>query len=224
MITNRKIYTLALFTSLMFFGCKNNNTDATKENSPETQITETPDEPEVQTQLSDFYNNTNDSFSKDLGQQGYLGNITFKVWTDVVDGNNPVVKVQPSGYEAVNDESMLEYQGKVYDAFIDDMNGDGFPELFILTVNKENQRHVIGYASNSNKSMSGFYFTPTVDNSQINSGYSGGDAFTAIEGKLAHQFPVYENGQPTGKTRQIVYKMVPGEAGYLFKVDSVNEF
>ena len=49
-----------------------------------------------------------------------------------------------------------------------------------------------------------------------------------VEGILGRRFPVYPDDQPdskpTGNVRQIQYKLHPGEAGWLLKVDKVVEF
>lgn len=56
----------------------------------------------------------------------------------------------------------------------------------------------------------------------------GHDEFAVVENVLARRFSIYKeednNAQPTGKTRQIQYKLVPGEAGWLLKIDKVTGF
>jgi hypothetical protein len=52
-------------------------------------------------------------------------------------------------------------------------------------------------------------------------GYMGHDQFAVVETTLMRRFPIYRpgdtNAKPTGGTRQISYKLVAGEAGFLFK-------
>jgi hypothetical protein len=52
-------------------------------------------------------------------------------------------------------------------------------------------------------------------------GYMGHDQFAVVETRLMRRFPIYRpgdtNAKPTGGTRQISYKLVAGEAGFLFK-------
>jgi hypothetical protein len=57
----------------------------------------------------------------------------------------------------------------------------------------------------------------------------GHDEFAVVEGVVAQRFPIYGEGDTnagptTGKTRQLQYKLVPGEAGWVMKLDQVTEF
>lgn len=49
-------------------------------------------------------------------------------------------------------------------------------------------------------------------------GYMGHDSFDVVEGTLVRSFPVYRpgdsNARPSGGSRQIDYKLVPGEASW----------
>jgi hypothetical protein len=49
-----------------------------------------------------------------------------------------------------------------------------------------------------------------------------------LEGVLGQRFPLYRdddtNARPTGGMRQLQYKLVPGEAGWLLTVDRVTEY
>jgi hypothetical protein len=56
----------------------------------------------------------------------------------------------------------------------------------------------------------------------------GHDEFAVVENVLARRFPVYRpgdtNAKPTGGVRQLQYKLVPGEAGWLLKLDRKVDF
>ena len=58
----------------------------------------------------------------------------------------------------------------------------------------------------------------------INEGYIGNDEFSVVETSLSRRFPMYKDGKPTKKTRQIEYKLIDGEASRLFKVVKSFEF
>ncbi|MFO7496641.1 MAG: hypothetical protein R6X05_13535 [Desulfobacterales bacterium] len=49
-----------------------------------------------------------------------------------------------------------------------------------------------------------------------------------VESVLVHRFPVYRdadtNAKSTGGTRQLRYTLVAGEAGWILKVDRVDEY
>jgi hypothetical protein len=59
-------------------------------------------------------------------------------------------------------------------------------------------------------------------------GYMGHDEFSVLEGVLGRCFPLYRdtdtNARPTGGMRQIQYKLVPGEAGWILKIDRVVKY
>jgi hypothetical protein len=86
----------------------------------------------------------------------------------------------------------------------------------------------IGYSANNKRSLSEIYFPP-ISGDPINSkGYMGHDELEVVEGVVAHRFPLYREGDsnanPTGKTRQLQYKLAAGEAGWIMKLDRVIEY
>ena len=64
--------------------------------------------------------------------------------------------------------------------------------------------------------MSEVYFQPTAENKKINRGYKGHDEFSIVENTLSQRFPIYTEGnaynEPSGKTRQVSYELIEGEA------------
>jgi hypothetical protein len=67
-----------------------------------------------------------------------------------------------------------------------------------------------------------------MDNPAAKKGYMGHDQFAVVESTLMRRFPVYRqadtNANPTGGMRQLQYKLIPGEAGWILKVDKVVEY
>jgi hypothetical protein len=59
-------------------------------------------------------------------------------------------------------------------------------------------------------------------------GYLGHDEFELVENTLVRRYPVYKEGDsnadPTGGYRQFQYKLEPGEAGWIFRLDRVVEY
>jgi hypothetical protein len=51
----------------------------------------------------------------------------------------------------------------------------------------------------------------------------GHDAFSVGEGAFLRRFPIYRDGDtntnPTGGMRQLQYKLVQGEAGWILRID-----
>ena len=51
---------------------------------------------------------------------------------------------------------------------------------------------------------------------------------TVLENVLGRRFPIYREGDtnagPLGKTRQLQYKLVPGEAGWILRLTDITEY
>ena len=118
----------------------------------------------------------------------------------------------------------------VINAEVEDLNSDGSPDLFVFTssVGSGSYGNVYAFSVNNMKSMSQVYFPPTSENNEINEGYMGHDEFTLVENRLGQRFPIYKEGDtnanPTGGKRQILYKLVEGEAMRKLEVDQILDF
>ena len=59
-------------------------------------------------------------------------------------------------------------------------------------------------------------------------GYMGHDQFAVGEGALLRRFPLYHqtdsNSKPSGKTRQLQYKLKAGEAGWILRLDRTIDY
>jgi hypothetical protein len=59
-------------------------------------------------------------------------------------------------------------------------------------------------------------------------GYMGHDEFAVGEGSLLRRFPIYRSGDsnaaPTGGMRQLRYRLLPGEAGWILTPDRVVDY
>lgn len=176
-------------------------------------------EPLDKSQLLDF------GFSKELSLQ----NITFLV-KSTNEGSLNTLMIEPEGLKITNRKVFHEIEGSVTNAEIEDLNSDGWPEvlIYITSAGSGSYGSVIGYSVNNGKSMSQIYFPDIAENDKINKGYMGHDEFSIVETSLVQRFPLYEvgdiNAKPTGKIRQIQYKLIEGEASRKFKVEKKYEF
>ena len=86
---------------------------------------------------------------------------------------------------------------------------------------------LVAYSANNRKSLSQIYLPPVAENEKASKGYLGHDAFAVAGSTLVRRFPVYRpddtNATPTGGTRQLRYKLVAGEAGWILKLDKIVE-
>jgi hypothetical protein len=121
--------------------------------------------------------------------------VTFRVKCLNTSSMNQL-SIVPSGLMVDNRPITQEVDGIVTGAEIADVNSDGSPEIYVYV----------------QSAGSGSY----------------GTAFAVVENRFVQRFPVYKpgdtNASPTGGTRQLHYKLVPGEAGWVLQLDKVEEF
>ncbi len=145
-------------------------------------------------------------------------------------GSKNSLTITPSGLSDVNDIITREIDGTVTNAEAADINADGSPEIYVWvnSVGSGGYASPIGYSANKKKSLSEIYFPPISDDPVNRKGYAGHDEFAVVEGAIAQRFPLYgendTNAAPTGKTRQLQYKLTQGEASWVMKLDRVTEF
>ncbi len=138
--------------------------------------------------------------------------------------------VTPSGLKGDNKPITHTIDGFVNDAEIADLNSDGSPEIYIYTQSEGTGRfgNVIGYAVNNGKSVSQINFPNINDNKEAAEGYGGKDDFAIVENTLVRRFPVFKpedaNAAPSGGTKQIQYKLKPGEAAWQLVIDKIVSY
>ncbi|MCU0836583.1 MAG: hypothetical protein MUC77_19445 [Chromatiaceae bacterium] len=158
-----------------------------------------------------------------------LQGIAFKVTSPNTPTANAVT-ITPAGLEIDNSPIAVETTGIVTGAEVGDINADGSPEIYVHAVEPGEDRRavLIAFSANRKKSLSQIYLPPLEDDAANAKGYRGRDEFAVVEGIIARRFPIYPEDatrtEPTGKMRQIQYRLVPGEAGWVLKVDRVVEF
>ena len=138
--------------------------------------------------------------------------ITFDIRTLSRD-DKTVLQVQPSGLSI--DNSILEQtiEGDVSGAEIADLNVDQSPEIYIYVRDHHQppRMHLYAWSANHRKSMSMIYLPELSDDPALAQGYVGGDEMSVLEGVLGRRFVIHDNGQPTGKYRQMQYKLKAGK-------------
>lgn len=154
-----------------------------------------------------------------------LQGITFKVTS-----SGGMVTIAPSGLEIDNTPASVEVKGVVNRAEVGDINADGSPEIYIYAAETtgDMRASLIAYSTNRKKSMTPIYLPPLEDDTRNSKGYRGHDDFAVVEGIIARRFPIFPEDtsktEPTGKMRQLQYKLVAGEAGWILKLDKAIEF
>ncbi len=170
-----------------------------------------------------------DSTSKEFDKVLKLQGITFHV-VATNEGSLNQLTITPSGLEIVNRVIKQEIDGSVTGAEIADINADGSPEVYVYVTSAGSGSYgtLVAYSANNKKSLSGIYLPALEDDKKNSIGYMGHDEFTIIENSLARRFPVYNEGDanccPKGGTRQLQYKLVPGEAIWQLKLINSTTF
>jgi hypothetical protein len=145
-------------------------------------------------------------------------------------GSVNTLRITPAGLEIDNRPLEVSVDGTVTGAEVADLDGDGSPELYVYVVSAGSGSYgtLVGYAANRRKSLSGIYLPPVDGNPAAAKGYMGHDEFAVVENVLVRRFPVYRDGDtnaaPTGGTRQLQYKLTPGEAGWILQLDRQVEY
>jgi len=142
--------------------------------------------------------------------------ITFRVSSpNAATGNT--VEVTPTGLAIDNRAMSRDIDGVVTGVDVADLNVDGSPEIYVYVrgAGPAKRASLVAYSANNNKSLSEIYLPPLEGGANAE-GYQGHDEMAVVETVLARRFPIYGGGEtatPTGRTRQLQYKLKPGEAG-----------
>jgi hypothetical protein len=87
---------------------------------------------------------------------------------------------------------------------------------------------LVAYSANRRKSLSEIYLPPLTQDKKASAGYMGHDEFAVLEGVLGRRFPLYLNAdinvKPGGGMRQLQYKLISGEAGWVLMLDRTVEY
>jgi hypothetical protein len=164
-------------------------------------------------------------FDRTLALQG----ISFRVRT-ANDSSLNTLEIVPSGLETDNSTITQQIDGQVTGAEVADLDADGSPEIYVYinSAGSGSYGSLVAFAANRRKSLSQIHLPPVADNKQAARGYMGHDEFAVVENTFVQRFPIYGDGdvnaKPSGRTRQLQYKLRPGEAGWVLRLDRVVEF
>jgi hypothetical protein len=164
-------------------------------------------------------------FEKSLELQG----VSFKVSCSNASSINHLT-LTPAGLELDNAPISRKVDGTVTGAEVADLNVDGSPEIYVYvqSAGSGSYGQVIAYSANKRKSLSEIYLPPVAENAKASAGYMGHDEFAVVENTFVQRFPIYgssdPNAKPSGKIRQLQYKLRAGEAGWVLQLDKITEY
>ncbi|MFW9082835.1 hypothetical protein ACOI9X_26730 [Pseudomonas sp. P2757] len=166
---------------------------------------------------------------KPFDQMLQLNGIIFHVTTEQVDGKS-MLRITPSGLQIDNAPVTRPLGGDIVRAEVADLNRDGSPEVyaFVRSAGRGMPGELIAYSANNKKSLSEIYLPSVSDNPTSGEGYQGEDTFAVVENTLVQRFPLYDSADAsagrTGKIRQIQYRLMAGEAGWVLREDKVSTY
>ena len=156
-----------------------------------------------------------------------LQGVSFKVTTKGEGSvQQLVVKANEQGhsYPLVKEELLGSLTGRE----LEDLNSDGRPELILFVTSAGSGSYGSVMAWSAGKDHTLLPITMPDLSGKLTQGYMGHDQFAVVETTLMRRFPIYRpgdtNAKPTGGTRQISYKLMAGEADFLFKPVSDTTF
>lgn len=166
-----------------------------------------------------------EAYDRTLQLQG----VTFRVHCDNAASLNTLT-LTPSGLEIDNAPLMVEVDGIVTGAEAADLNADGSPEVYVYVSSAGSGSYgsLAAWSANRNKSLSSIHLPELAEDPVNGKGYMGHDEFVVAEQYLVRSFPVYRQGDtnaaPSGGTRQLQYKLEPGEAIWQLVIEKSAEF
>jgi hypothetical protein len=153
-----------------------------------------------------------------------LQGVTFQVESPN-EGSINHVTVRAEGPSGPIGQMDAEADGTITGVEVEDLDADGYPEIYIYvrSAGSGSYGSLIAYASNRNRSLSEIYLPPLEDDLEAAQGYMGHDEFAVGEGTFLRRFPVYREGdtnaEPTGGTREVHYKLEAGAGGWVLRRD-----
>jgi len=167
--------------------------------------------------------------ARPFGERLELLGIGFQVSSPNKSAGN-TVRIVPSGLQADNTPIEMEIAGQVIGAEVADLNVDRSPELYVYVRGPAPERRgtLVAVSANNRKSL-GFVNLPELSEHRgASAGYRGHDEMAVVEGRFVRRFPLYgkdgDPAKPTGRTRQLQYKLAKGEASWVLKLDRMFEY
>lgn len=154
------------------------------------------------------------------------GNVGFSLQATSGSSLNSLT-ITPIGLKTDSSSYVLELDGTAYLAELADLDSNGWPEVYVYSSSAGSGSYgsLTAFAINEGKSATPVHLPSINSNPAASEGYQGHDEFVVVENRLVRSYPVYTdtdtNAQPSGGTRQIQYRLVPGEAGWLLEVDRI---
>ena len=140
------------------------------------------------------------------------------------------LKIIPLDFANTNDTLKIEDCDPLQNAWTQDLDQNGFDELYLITASAGSGSYatIYGYASNQDLSMTSIY-VPEISESDLLAdgdyyGYMGHDSIYVANNKIYRKYPVYKEGDPnccpSGGDKTLSYALKQGEASWILKIEN----
>jgi hypothetical protein len=147
------------------------------------------------------------------------GKISFRVTSPQAAESNSFT-ITPAGLSVSNEPVTMQVNGKVTDVMAQDIDGDNSPEAAVIVESANGRRTASVFTTFAGKSFGQVNF-PEPSAAGLFDGYEGGDEYEMMENTFVRRFPL--KGQ-AAKTRQLQFKLKPGEAMKQLVFDRHSDF
>ncbi|MGA1932368.1 hypothetical protein ACH5BF_06550 [Arcobacter sp. YIC-464] len=157
-----------------------------------------------------------------IDKRAYVNSLSYGKYRFYIDSSDNKLTIKTYDLKYSKQPFVHDIKGQVVFSEIADINNDTNPEIYIyLNENIEGKTYgkLIAYSVNAAVSMSEIYLAPLKYNKEFFSSYFGNDEFRVVENTLVRRYPL-----KNGKTKQIQYKLVAGEATWQLKIDKIVEY
>lgn len=137
--------------------------------------------------------------------------------------------IVPLDFINTKDTFHLKDSDPLLHAWIKDLDGNGFDELFLITTSSGSGSYatIYGFASNQDLSITPIYVPEISEKDLVPEGvyygYMGHDSIYVDHNKIHRKFPVYKEGDanccPSGGVKTLSYELHPGEASWMLRIE-----
>jgi hypothetical protein len=123
-----------------------------------------------------------------------------------------------------------EIDGLAYRTEIADVNSDGSPEVYVYIASAGSGSYgsLLAYVVEQGAGLSPISLPDMGDDEEASDGYMGHDEFAVVETSLIRRFPIYlpgdVNAEPSGGTRNVVYKLERSGDQWLLRRERITDY
>ena len=218
----------ALLSVALLAGC--NQTQPSSTSTPAATATSVTQTPPAGTAATPSETAAPDMEATPGAEQAFEKTLELQEHTFLVKRSGKEVTVTATGAEQTGEPQTAEVDGTIVDAEVEDLDANGFPEIYIYVTSDDDKKSgkLIAFASNNGKSITPISL-PSLDQVEgTGEGYRGGDELRVVENRLVQRWDVYKegdaDGNPSGGTRQVQWRLEPGEATWTLVSDKVESY